>query len=100
MVADAPPGYITLFADFFFEGNFWLPATRFLDNILPYYGFHISQISPMGMMRASHFEFVCRSQGEESTIDKFRVFYQLQSNMGFFSFTLRSMKKILISQPS
>ncbi|MFS8022493.1 hypothetical protein Hanom_Chr16g01440061 [Helianthus anomalus] len=32
--ADAPPGYITLFADFFGESNFRLPATHFLGNIL------------------------------------------------------------------
>ncbi|KAJ0564135.1 hypothetical protein HanOQP8_Chr07g0260431 [Helianthus annuus] len=61
--------------------------------------FHISQLSPTGMVRIRHFEFVCRSQGEEPTIDKFRVFYQLQSNLGFFSFALRVVKKILITPP-
>ncbi|MFS7937938.1 hypothetical protein Hanom_Chr05g00433621 [Helianthus anomalus] len=97
--ADAPTGYITLFADFFSEGDFRLPTTHFLANILQYYGFHISQMSPIGMVRVRHFEFVCRSQGEEPTIEKFRVFYQLQGNMGFFSFALRNAKKILISPP-
>ncbi|KAJ0863674.1 hypothetical protein HanPSC8_Chr12g0532801 [Helianthus annuus] len=56
-------------------------------------------MSPMCMMRVRHFEFVCRSQGEEPTVDKSRVFYQLQNNMGFFSFALRSLKKISISPP-
>ncbi|KAJ0710736.1 hypothetical protein HanOQP8_Chr09g0315811 [Helianthus annuus] len=28
--ADAPPGYITLFADFFLDDNFCLPATTFM----------------------------------------------------------------------
>ncbi|MFS7937931.1 hypothetical protein Hanom_Chr05g00433551 [Helianthus anomalus] len=97
--ADAPTGYITLFAYFFSEGDFRLPTTHFLANILQYYGFHISQMSPIGMVRVRHFEFVCRSQGEEPTIEKFRVFYQLQGNMGFFSFALRNAKKILISPP-
>ncbi|KAF5781226.1 hypothetical protein HanXRQr2_Chr11g0480991 [Helianthus annuus] len=99
IAADAPPGYITLFTDFFSKGNFRLPATHFLGNILQYYGFHISQMSLMGMVRMRHFEFVCRSQGEEPTVDKFRIFYQLQSNMGFFSFALCAAKKILISPP-
>ncbi|KAJ0946630.1 hypothetical protein HanRHA438_Chr01g0006081 [Helianthus annuus] len=40
--ADAPPGYITLFEDFFLQGNFRLPATNFMAHILQYYGFHIS----------------------------------------------------------
>ncbi|MFS8035249.1 hypothetical protein Hanom_Chr17g01590841 [Helianthus anomalus] len=56
-------------------------------------------MSPVGMMRVRHFGFVCWSQGEEPTVDKFRVFYELQNNMGFCSFTLRSVKKILISHP-
>ncbi|MFS7929440.1 hypothetical protein Hanom_Chr04g00332571 [Helianthus anomalus] len=42
MAADAPPGYITLFEDFFHQGNFRLPATNFLAHILQFYGFHIS----------------------------------------------------------
>ncbi|MFS8022492.1 hypothetical protein Hanom_Chr16g01440051 [Helianthus anomalus] len=51
----------------------------------------------MGMVRIQHFEFICRSQGEEPTVDKFRAFYQLQSNIGFFSFSLHVAKKILIN---
>ncbi|KAJ0680507.1 hypothetical protein HanPI659440_Chr16g0624981 [Helianthus annuus] len=56
-------------------------------------------MSPMSMMRVRHFDFVCRSQGEEPIVDKFGIFYQLQSNMGFFSFALCAAMKILISPP-
>ncbi|KAJ0725896.1 hypothetical protein HanPI659440_Chr12g0464091 [Helianthus annuus] len=83
MTTDAPPGYITLFADFFIDGNFRLPATHFMAAILHHYGFHISQLSPIGMVRIRHFEFICRSQGLEPSLEKFRVFYQLIRNMGF-----------------
>ncbi|MFS7910308.1 hypothetical protein Hanom_Chr02g00104711 [Helianthus anomalus] len=72
--ADAPPGYITLFKDFFLQGNFWLPATLFMAHILHYYGFHISQISLPGMVRVRHFEFLCRSHDIEPTVEKFRAF--------------------------
>ncbi|KAJ0910651.1 hypothetical protein HanRHA438_Chr06g0254601 [Helianthus annuus] len=75
--ADAPPGYITLYEDFFLQGNFRLPATNFLGSILSYYQFHISQMSPPGMVRVRHFEFLCQSHGIEPTVDKFRSFYQL-----------------------
>ncbi|MFS7995856.1 hypothetical protein Hanom_Chr12g01122971 [Helianthus anomalus] len=75
--ADAPPDYITLFADFFSGGNFRLPAIHFLGNILQYYGFHVSQMSPISMVRVRHFEFVCWSQGDEPTVDRFRIFYHL-----------------------
>ncbi|MFS7906655.1 hypothetical protein Hanom_Chr01g00061811 [Helianthus anomalus] len=70
-----------------------------LGDILQYYGFHISQLSPMGMVHIRNFEFVCRSQGEQPNVDRFRAFYQLQSNLGFFSFSLRATKKILINLP-
>ncbi|MFS7938179.1 hypothetical protein Hanom_Chr05g00436361 [Helianthus anomalus] len=72
-VVDAPPGYITLFEDFFLEGNFRLPATKFMASILHFYGFHISQMSLAGMVRVRHFEFLCRSQGMEPTMEKFRA---------------------------
>ncbi|KAJ0561286.1 hypothetical protein HanHA300_Chr06g0221181 [Helianthus annuus] len=53
----------------------------------------------MGMVRIRHFEFICRSQGLEPSVDKFRVFYQLIRNMGFYSFAQHGAKKILINPP-
>ncbi|KAM0025607.1 hypothetical protein Hdeb2414_s0021g00576551 [Helianthus debilis subsp. tardiflorus] len=98
--ADAPPGYITLFEDFFYQGNFRLPATEFMASILHFYGFHISQMSPAGMVRVRHFEFLCRSVGMEPIVEKFRAFYQLIRNIGSYSFGNRgAAKKILISPP-
>ncbi|KAJ0809960.1 hypothetical protein HanPI659440_Chr01g0021201 [Helianthus annuus] len=97
---DAPSGYITLFEDFFLQGNFRLPAMEFMAHILHYYGFHISQMSPSGMVRVRHFEFLCRSHGIEPTVEKFWVFYQLIWNIGFYSFGNRgSAKKILLNPP-
>ncbi|MFS7969848.1 hypothetical protein Hanom_Chr09g00813971 [Helianthus anomalus] len=46
--ADAPAGYITLFWDFFCEGNFRLPIMKCFLEILGYYKFHISQLHPIG----------------------------------------------------
>ncbi|MFS7969035.1 hypothetical protein Hanom_Chr09g00804421 [Helianthus anomalus] len=95
-----PPGYITLFEHFFLQGNFRLPATEFLSHILYYYGFHLSQMSPPGMVRVRHFEFLCRSHDIEATVERFRVFYQLIRKMGFYSFGNRgSAKKILLNPP-
>ncbi|MFS7963163.1 hypothetical protein Hanom_Chr08g00734881 [Helianthus anomalus] len=54
-----------------------------MASILHFNGFHISQMSPMGMVRVRHFEFLCRSQGLEPSVEKFRAFYQLIRNMGF-----------------
>ncbi|MFS7946944.1 hypothetical protein Hanom_Chr06g00542271 [Helianthus anomalus] len=96
--ADAPPGYITLFEDFFLQGNFRLSATNFMGNILHFYNFHISQSS--WMVRVRHFEFLCRAHGIEPSVEKFRAFYQLQRTMGFFSFASRgAARKILLNPP-
>ncbi|MFS7997786.1 hypothetical protein Hanom_Chr12g01146021 [Helianthus anomalus] len=71
-----------------------------MASILHFYGFHISQMSPMGMVRVRHFEFLCRSQGLEPTVEKFIAFYQLIRIIGFYSFGDRgAAKKILISPP-
>ncbi|KAJ0716528.1 hypothetical protein HanPI659440_Chr13g0513731 [Helianthus annuus] len=100
IAADAPPGYITLYEDLFLQGNFRLPATNFMGSILHHYNFHLSQMSPPGMVRVRHFEFLCRSHGIEPTVEKFRAFYQLQRTMGFFSFASRgAAKKILLNPP-
>ncbi|KAJ0494470.1 hypothetical protein HanPSC8_Chr12g0533231 [Helianthus annuus] len=69
-------------------------------HILQYYGFHISQMSPPGMVRVRHFEFFCRSHDVEPTVERFRAFYQLIRNMGFYSFAIwGSAKKILLNPP-
>ncbi|KAM0009277.1 hypothetical protein Hdeb2414_s0093g00789521 [Helianthus debilis subsp. tardiflorus] len=51
------------------------------------------------MVRIRHFEFICRSQGLEPSIEKLRAFYQLIRNMGCYSFGLHAAKKILINPP-
>ncbi|KAJ0754216.1 hypothetical protein HanPI659440_Chr09g0344371 [Helianthus annuus] len=56
-------------------------------------------MSPMGMVRVRHFDFLCRSQGLEPSVEKFRAFYQLIRNMGFYSFGLCAAKKSLINPP-
>ncbi|KAM0045989.1 hypothetical protein Hdeb2414_s0009g00310451 [Helianthus debilis subsp. tardiflorus] len=52
------------------------------------------------MVRVRHYVFTCRSQGQDPTVERFRVFYQLQCNLGFYSFASRdATKKILINPP-
>ncbi|KAJ0668641.1 hypothetical protein HanPI659440_Chr17g0691791 [Helianthus annuus] len=52
------------------------------------------------MVRIRHFEFLCQSMYIESTVYRFRVFYQLHCSQGFYSFAQRSSaKKILLHPP-
>ncbi|KAF5810274.1 hypothetical protein HanRHA438_Chr04g0177231 [Helianthus annuus] len=88
------PGRVSL------QGNFRLPATEFMAHILHYYGFHISQMSPPGMVRVRDFEFLCRSHGIELIVELFRVFYQLIRKMGFYSFGNRGSAKKILLNPS
>ncbi|MFS8018900.1 hypothetical protein Hanom_Chr15g01397541 [Helianthus anomalus] len=83
-MADAPAGYITLFWDYFVEGNFRLPTTRFVLDVLDLYKFHISELYPIGMVRIRHFEFLCESLHIEPTVNRFRVFYQFHCSQGFY----------------
>ncbi|KAL9996512.1 hypothetical protein Hdeb2414_s0692g00936321 [Helianthus debilis subsp. tardiflorus] len=87
---DAPPGFITLYAAFFREGNFRLPITNFVAAVLRGYGLHISQINAIGLPRITHFEFVCRSYRVEPTFEMFNTFYSVSYSSGFYSFQART----------
>ncbi|KAJ0568591.1 hypothetical protein HanIR_Chr06g0297911 [Helianthus annuus] len=86
---DAPPGFITLYAAFFREGNFRLPITKFTVAVLRGYGLHISQINAIGLPRITHFEFVCRSYRVEPTFEMFNALYSVTYASGFYSFQAR-----------
>ncbi|KAJ0779849.1 hypothetical protein HanPI659440_Chr06g0231041 [Helianthus annuus] len=98
--AQAPASYITLFWDYFAKGNFRLPATKFVLEVLSYYKFHISQLNPMGMVLIRHFEFLCQLMHIEPLVDRFRVLYLLHCSQAFYSFAQRpTAKKILLVPP-
>ncbi|MFS7989078.1 hypothetical protein Hanom_Chr11g01042511 [Helianthus anomalus] len=48
---DASAGYVTMWSDFFGVCNLCLPLTVFVTEVLEWYKFHISQLSPFGMIR-------------------------------------------------
>ncbi|KAM0029158.1 hypothetical protein Hdeb2414_s0018g00522511 [Helianthus debilis subsp. tardiflorus] len=87
---DAPPGYITLYAAFFREGNFRLPMTKFVADVLTNYGLHISQINALGLPCFTHFEFICRVNHVELTFEMLNVFYMVTYTGGFYSFNTRT----------
>ncbi|KAF5803271.1 hypothetical protein HanRHA438_Chr06g0278561 [Helianthus annuus] len=82
--SDAPTGYVTLFDDFFGICNLRLPLTVFMVELLEYYNIHISKLSPLGMVRARHFEYCFHSQNLEPLVEDFRLFYQMTVLLGFF----------------
>ncbi|XP_035839023.1 uncharacterized protein LOC118486587 [Helianthus annuus] len=97
--ADAPAGYVTMWADFFGDCNLRLPLTVFVVDVLEWYKVHISQVSPFGMIRIRNFEFTFRALGIEPTVGDFRRFYQMTVSMGFFSFRQRDGTPKLMTPP-
>ncbi|KAJ0921390.1 hypothetical protein HanPSC8_Chr05g0190931 [Helianthus annuus] len=97
--ADAPAGFITLWVDFFTDGNLRLPVTVFVAEVLEYYHLHISQLSPFGMFRIRNFEYTFCALGLNVTVENFRRFYQLTVKTGFFSFNQRYGSPKLMTPP-
>ncbi|KAF5754768.1 hypothetical protein HanXRQr2_Chr17g0794961 [Helianthus annuus] len=97
--ADAPAGYVTMWADFFGDCNLRLPLTVFVVEVLEWYKVHISQLSPFGMIRIRKFEFTFRALGIEPTVGDFRRFYQMTVSLGFFSFRQREGSPKLMTPP-
>ncbi|KAJ0857451.1 hypothetical protein HanRHA438_Chr13g0590311 [Helianthus annuus] len=97
--ADAPAGYVTMWADFFGDGNLRLPLTVFVAEVLDWYKIHISQLSPFGMIRVRNFEYTFRAFGMEPAVEDFRRFYQLTVHIGFFSFGQRHGSPKLMTPP-
>ncbi|KAF5819618.1 hypothetical protein HanXRQr2_Chr02g0079641 [Helianthus annuus] len=97
--ADAPAGYVTMWADFFGDCNLRLPLTVFVVEVLEWYKVHISQLSPFGMIRIRNFEFTFRALGIEPTVGDFRRFYQMTVSLGFFTFRQREGSPKLMTPP-
>ncbi|KAJ0575789.1 hypothetical protein HanPSC8_Chr05g0193851 [Helianthus annuus] len=96
---DAPAGYISMFADWFEICNLRLPLTVFIVDLLEYYNIHTSQLSPLGMIRARHFEYTFRAQNVVPLVEDFRRFYHMTKMLGFFSFRMQDGAPELMSPP-
>ncbi|MFS7945310.1 hypothetical protein Hanom_Chr06g00522771 [Helianthus anomalus] len=71
-------------------GNFHLPMSKFIGEVLTDYGLHISQINALGLPRITHVVFICRAQCIEPTFEKFNIFYFVTYTGGFYSFNSRT----------
>ncbi|KAM0040911.1 hypothetical protein Hdeb2414_s0011g00359911 [Helianthus debilis subsp. tardiflorus] len=81
---------MSLYAHFFREGNFHLPMSKFIGEVLTGYGLRISQINALGLPRITHFEFIFRANRVEPCFEKFNVFYFVTYTSGFYSFSSRT----------
>ncbi|GJV94361.1 hypothetical protein Tco_1545938, partial [Tanacetum coccineum] len=68
-----------------------IPLTKFFVAVLKYFRIHISQLSPFGAARISHFEVLTRVLDLGPSVAVFRAFYTRIYSDGLFSFAKRSL---------
>ena len=59
-IYDFPAGKIGMYTRFFDWANYRVPISVFLNDILRYYGLHISQLHCIGAGKIANFEVNCR----------------------------------------
>ncbi|KAL8260687.1 hypothetical protein R6Q59_028640 [Mikania micrantha] len=97
---DVPSGKICLYADFFRFSHFRLPISKFCLHMLERYGLHISQMSPLGLIRLYHYEFVLRSVRAAVVPLYFQIFFKLVKKDDWYSFDKRGGPSMVLKVPS
>ncbi|KAK1425183.1 hypothetical protein QVD17_20529 [Tagetes erecta] len=77
LITDCPHGYIALYTKHFDFSNLRIPFSFFFLSFLKAYRLNISQLSPLGSIRVTHFEIMCRALGGEPSLPLFRQFFRL-----------------------
>ncbi|KAJ0444312.1 hypothetical protein HanOQP8_Chr16g0629121 [Helianthus annuus] len=93
-ITDCPDGYIGLYTRHFESSNIRIPFSNFFLDFLKHYKLNISQLSPLGAMKVTHFEIMCRALGGEPSLPLFRQFYGLAWNGDWY--TVRQRRNLAI----
>ncbi|GKC65918.1 hypothetical protein Tco_1098516, partial [Tanacetum coccineum] len=83
-------GKVGVYTRIFYYCGYRIPFTKFFMVVLKYFRIHISQLSPFGAARVSHFEVLTRVLNLAPSITVFRTFYTRSYSDGLFSFAKRS----------
>ncbi|GJT36042.1 hypothetical protein Tco_0926461 [Tanacetum coccineum] len=94
-ITQFPEGKVGVYTRLFDYCGYRIPLTKFFVAVLKYFRIHISQLSPFGAARVSHFEVLTRVLDLAPSVAVFRAFYTRIYSDGLFSFAKRS-----ISAPS
>ncbi|GJS14569.1 hypothetical protein Tco_0409041 [Tanacetum coccineum] len=85
-----PAGKVGVYTRIFDVCGYRIPFTKFFMVVLKYFRVHISQLSPFGAARVSHFEVLSRVLDLSPSVIVFRAFYTRTFSDGLFSFAKRS----------
>ncbi|GJR11842.1 hypothetical protein Tco_0794494 [Tanacetum coccineum] len=89
-ISEFPAGKVGVYTRIFDVCGYRIPFTKFFMAVLKYFRVHISQLSPFGAARVSHFEVLTRVLDLASSVTLFRAFYTRSYSDGLFSFAKRS----------
>ncbi|GJY81065.1 hypothetical protein Tco_0493816 [Tanacetum coccineum] len=89
-ITQFPEGKVGVYTRFFDYCGYRIPFTNFFMAVLRYFRIHISQLSPFGAARVSHFEVLTRVLDLAPSVTVFRAFYTRTYSDGLFSFAKRS----------
>ncbi|GJX38035.1 hypothetical protein Tco_0251338 [Tanacetum coccineum] len=89
-ITQFPEGKVGVYTRFFDYCGYRIPFTKFLMDVLRYFRIHISQLSPFGAARVSHFEVLTRVLDLAPLVTVFRAFYTRTYSDGLFSFAKHS----------
>ncbi|GJU06031.1 hypothetical protein Tco_1122461 [Tanacetum coccineum] len=90
-ITQFPEGKVGVYTRLFDYYGYRIPLTKFFVSILKYFRIHISQLSPFGAARISHFEVLTRVLDLGPSVAVFRAFYTRMYSDGLFSFAKRSL---------
>ncbi|GJS91641.1 hypothetical protein Tco_0774277 [Tanacetum coccineum] len=90
-ITQFPEGKVGVYTRLFDYCGYRIPLTKFFVSVLKYFCIHISQLSPFGAARISHFEVLTRVLDLGPSVSVFRAFYTRMYSDGLFSFAKRSL---------
>ncbi|GKC54633.1 hypothetical protein Tco_1077378, partial [Tanacetum coccineum] len=90
-ITQFPEGKVGVYTRLFDYCGYRIPLTKFFVAVLKYFRIHISQLSPFGAARISHFEVLTRVLDLGPSVAVFRAFYTRMYSDGLFSFAKRSL---------
>ncbi|GJZ74642.1 hypothetical protein Tco_0639107 [Tanacetum coccineum] len=90
-ITQFPEGKVGVYTRLFDYCGYRIPLTKFFVSVLKYFRIHISQLSPFGAARISHFEVLTRVLDLGPSVSVFRAFYTRIYSDGLFSFAKRSL---------
>ncbi|GJX42388.1 hypothetical protein Tco_0257378 [Tanacetum coccineum] len=76
-ITQFPEGKVGVYTRLFDYCGYRIPLTKFFVSVLKYFRIHISQLSPFGAARISHFEVLTRVLDLGPSVAVFRAFYTL-----------------------